>query len=79
MTIIEGIGAAFLPTEKDTLKVWVECDENTEIERRVARDKKYTKEQIEKRYIERTGQFFANVYSLKKDFDVIINTSKQKR
>jgi len=75
LTIIEGIGSVFLPNENDILKVWIECDKNTEIERRIDRDKKFTKQQIEEQYIERTSQFRANIEPYKKDFDIIIDTS----
>lgn len=75
LTIIEGIGSVFLPNNNDTLKVWIECDKNTEIERRIDRDKKFTKQQIEDQYKERTSQFKANIEPYKKDFDIIIDTS----
>ena len=75
LTIIEGIGSVFLPNSNDTLKVWLECDKNTEITRRINRDKKFTKKQIEEQYIERTSQFKANIEPFKDNFDIIIDTS----
>lgn len=75
LTIVEGIGTVFLPNEKDTIKIWIECNKQTEIERRIKRDTKFTKEEIKKQYEERTSQFIANIEPYKKDFDIVIDTS----
>lgn len=75
LTVVEGIGGVFLPNDESTLKVWMFCDKETEIKRRVGRDKALSEAQIRKRYEERNGQFLANIEPYKKDFDLVFDTS----
>lgn len=75
LTIVEGIGTVFLPADKDVVKIWFECDKDTEISRRIERDTKLTKEEIYNAYEDRTSQFRANILPYKKDFDYIVDTS----
>ncbi len=75
LTIVEGIGVVFLPKE-GALRIWFECDKQTELKRRNLRDKNLSPEEIEKAYNLRTSQFKANIEPFKKDFDFLVDTSE---
>ncbi len=76
LTIVEGIASAFLDFEENSTSLWLECDKDTEIERRIKRGGG-THAQVEERNKVRDSQFVANVLPLKEKFDFVIDTSKE--
>lgn len=76
-TIVEGIGSVFLPCDESVFKLWLECDSETELQRRLMRDvKKFGKEGVVSGFEERRSQFLANIEPFKKDFDLVVETKE---
>ncbi|MCT4612392.1 MAG: hypothetical protein N4A47_03385 [Clostridia bacterium] len=76
VTVIEGIASVFLENNKDILKVFVECDMDVELDRRLQRDKIiYTAEKIRNDFEERNSQFIFNIMPHKEEHDLILKSN----
>ena len=73
LTIIEGIGTAFMQKEDNSVGFWFECEKETEIERRMKRGN-LTRQEVVNRLDIRDFQFEINVLPNKKNFDFEIKT-----
>lgn len=73
LTIIEGIGTAFMQMDDNAVGFWFECEKETEIERRMKRGN-LTRQEVVDRLDARDFQFEANVLPNKKNFDFEIKT-----
>ena len=80
LTIIEGIGTAFLNmNEENSLRLFIKCNNEVELERRKLRkgnSLEQTEEQINKLFEERNSQFKANVLPNINKFNVILESDK---
>ena len=74
LTIIEGVGAAFLEKDPKAFGIFLTCDLETEITRRIKRSRdgesNSSQEEIEKHCKERYEQFEAVVLPERKKFDL---------
>ncbi len=74
LTIIEGVGSAFLEKNKETFGIFLMCDRAVEISRRIDRardgEENLSREEIEKKCIERDEQFRTMVLPERKKFDL---------
>ena len=73
LTIVEGIGTAFMEKIDNSVGFWFECKKETEIERRMKRGN-LTRKQVEDRLDVRDSQFEVNVLPNKNSFDFEIKT-----
>lgn len=80
VTIIEGVGVAFLEKTKDTIGLFFTCNEDVEIERRIQRARNgedvMSYEEVRKKVIERNNQFNVSVLPNKSKFDIELYSSK---
>lgn len=74
ITIIEGVGTAFLKKEESTYGIFVMCDFNVEVDRRInrARDGEtdLSREKVEEKAVERNEQFEVTILPEKNKFDL---------
>lgn len=74
ITIIEGVGTAFLKKEKGMYSIFIMCDFEHEINRRVSRardgETNLSIEEVEKKAIERNEQFEVTILPEKNKFDL---------
>ena len=74
LTIVEGIGSVFLNKNvPNAISIFMTCDKNTEIERRINRKQfsnEQSKEEIEKAFVERNSQFMANIMPYEKEAEL---------
>lgn len=81
LTIIEGIGTAFLNMdEKNSLRIFLQCDSSVELERRKLRkgnSLEQTGEQINKLFEERNSQFNSNVLPNIDKFNLVLESDKK--
>jgi len=74
LTIIEGIGSAFLEKKDMVYSILLICDLNIEVDRRINRarngEDNLPREEVEKKVSERREQFEITVLSLRDNFDL---------
>lgn len=79
LTIIEGIGTAFLNFENDkSLGIFLQCNKENEIKRRIKRagnSLEQSEEQINSLYEERNSQFKANILTNITKFDIVLESN----
>jgi uridine kinase len=79
LTIIEGVGTVFLERDKaSSLGVFMRCDKDIEIERRVNRGKfsdEKNREDVLRNFEERNSQFEANILPYVKEFEVVLESN----
>ncbi len=77
LTIIKGVGMAFLSIEKNkTLSIFLKCDEKEKMERRKSRTILENKNKIELYDERRSSRYRVNVLLKQDEFDVIIKSEK---
>lgn len=78
ITIIEGVGSAFLKKEDKMYGIFVMCDFKTEIDRRMKRardgEANLSREDVEKKAIERNEQFEVTILPEKGKFDLALQS-----
>lgn len=73
LTIIEGVGTAFLEKDKDNcLTILLKCDKNNEIKRRLVRTEQLNRDVIELYDEKRSSQYRVNILSHEDEFDLVI-------
>ncbi len=72
ITIIEGVGTAFLKKEEMTFGIFVTCDFKNEVDRRMARarDGETLRKEVEKKATERNQQYEMTIFPEKNKFDL---------
>ncbi len=79
LTIIEWIGTAFLETYRNTLSIWISCNEEVEIQRRIKRarngEKEISYEELQQKTKERNEQLEVTTISHLSKFDIILDSS----
>lgn len=80
LTIIEGVGTAFLEKDKTIYGIFVMCDFGNEINRRISRardgETNLSREEIEKRAAERKEQFEVTILPEKNKFDLELSSQE---
>lgn len=71
LTVIEGVGTAFLERDK-SLSIFLKCDKQNEIDRRKIRTEQLNRDSIELYDEKRSSQFRVNVLSHEDEFDFVI-------
>ncbi|MCI9063081.1 MAG: hypothetical protein HFJ17_00500 [Clostridia bacterium] len=75
ITIIEGVGTVFINQDKnDSINVFMECNEELEILRRMQRTNQ-TREEVLETFEERNIQFKQNVLPYREEYDMIIESN----
>ena len=76
LTIIEGVGTVFLEKDEKTLLIFLKCNKENEIKRRMERTKKLDRDSSELYDELRTSQFRTNVLIHESKFDFIIENDE---
>jgi len=80
LTIIEGVGAAFLEKNTNTFGIFVTCDIDTEIDRRIKRARNgehaMSRDEVEKESIERNDQFKSVILPERGKFDLELSSNE---
>jgi len=74
LTIVEGVGTAFLKKEKETFGIFVMCDFKSEVDRRIKRsrdgEENLLRQEVESKAVERNEQFKTTILLEKDKFDL---------
>ncbi len=76
LTVIEGVGTVFLEKDEKTLSIFLKCNKENEIKRRMERTKKLDRDSSELYDELRTSQFRTNVLIHESKFDFIIENDE---
>lgn len=77
LTVIEGIGTAFLDINKnESLSIFLKCSKEDEIERRIERTKIKNRDETELYNENRSSQYRVNILPKAESFDMIIESDK---
>lgn len=78
LTVIEGIGTAFLEKDKEkSLTILLKCNKENEIKRRKIRTKELNRNNIELYDEKRSSQYRVNVLSHESEFDLVIENDEE--
>lgn len=79
LTIIEWIGTVFLEKNRNALSIWISCNEETEIQRRLKRarngEREINYEELQQKTKERNEQLKATTLHHLSKFDIILDSS----
>lgn len=75
LSIIEGVGAAFLKKCQDAYNIFIDCSEEDELIRRLKRDganRSISNNQIKADSYDRRKQYYRNILPLKSEYDLVL-------